>query len=272
MKKRISSLIFVFVLIFCAVMPAFADDTVGFSDEYYRLSDGAGLLTEDEDKNLLDKLDEISARQKMDIVIVTSEDLGGRSTSTEYADDIYDDCNFGYGEERDGVLLLVSMADRDWAISTCGYARTTVFTDDGIDYIGEQIKPYLSDGKYADAFNTFAELCDDFITQAKNGKSFDKSNLPREPLSLIWIPVSIAAGVISALIIVGIMKGKLKTVRFRTDANSYVKKDSLNISDSSDLFLYHTVTRTERPKDDNPETGSHTSSSGTTHGGGSGKF
>ena len=27
----------------------------------------------------------------------------------EYADDLYDYCQFGYGENRDGVLLVVSI-------------------------------------------------------------------------------------------------------------------------------------------------------------------
>lgn len=269
MKKRITVLLFALVLCLCTTVPAFAAD--GFADEYYRLSDDAGLLSESENENILNELDEISVRQKMDIVIVTSEDLEGRSTATEYADDIYDDCNFGYGENHDGVLLLISMEDRDWAISTCGYG-ITVFNDAGIDYIGEQIKPFLSDGEYAEAFNTFAELCDDFISQARNDKPYSRTTLPRAPLSLIWIPVSIAAGVIIALITVGIMKSKLKTVRFQTAANSYVKKDSLNITNSNDLFLYHTVTRTEKPKDNDSGSSTHTSSSGTTHGGGSGKF
>lgn len=271
MKKRITALIFILIISICAATPALADDTDGFADEYYRLSDGASLLSETENEDILNKLDEISVRQKMDIVIITSEDLEGRSTATEYADDIYDICNFGYGENRDGILLLISMEDRDWAISTCGYG-ITVFNDAGIDYIGEQIKPFLSEGEYAEAFNTFAELCDDFISQANNDKPYSTSTLPRAPLSLIWIPISIAAGVIIALIVVGIMKSKLKTVRFQTAANSYVKKDSLDITNSSDLFLYNTVTRTEKPKDNDSGNSTHTSSSGTTHGGGSGKF
>jgi hypothetical protein len=42
------------------------------------------------------------------------------------------------GENRDGVLLLVSTGDRKWHISTCGYG-ITAFTDAGIQYLGEQM-------------------------------------------------------------------------------------------------------------------------------------
>ena len=65
----------------------------------------------------------------------------------------------------------------------------------------------------------------------------------------------------------------MKSVHSQAAANSYMKKDSLNVTESTDLFLYHNMTRTEKKKESSSEGSStHTSSSGTTHGGGSGKF
>ena len=269
MKKKLTALLFVLVLCLCMAIPAFAAD--GFADEYYRVNDLADLLTDREEEALLQKLDEISQRQRMDVTVVTVKDLDGYASAAEYADAVYEYCRYGYGAEKDGLLLLISMEDRDWAVSTCGYG-ITAFTDAGIDYISKQIKSDLSDGNYAAAFDTYASLCDEFITQARSGSPFDKGNLPREPLSIIWIPISIVIGVVPALIVVGSMKGKLKTVRAQAAANSYLKKDSLAISESSDLFLYHTVTRSKKEKNNGSGSSTHTSSSGTTHGGGSGKF
>lgn len=53
-----------------------------------------------------------------------------------------------------------------------------------------------------------------------------------------------------------------------------MKAGSMNITESRDMFLYDTVTRTAKPKDNDSGGGSstHTSSSGSTHGGGGGKF
>ena len=272
MEKKITAMIFAIVLCFCAPFSVFAADADGFSNEYYRLNDLAQLLSESEQEDLLKKLDEISVRQKMDVTVATSEGLDEYNTVSEYADALYEYCDFGYGKSKDGLLLLINIKDNDWYISTCGYG-ITAFTDAGIQYIGEQIKPDLSDGNFAAAFDKYADLCDEFITQARTGEPFDSANLPRKPLSLLWIPGSILIGVVLALIVVGIMKSKLKTVRFQAAANNYVKKDSLNITQSKDLFLYQTVTRTEKPKDDSSSGSStHTSSSGTTHGGGGGKF
>ncbi len=275
MKKKIIALVFALVfalvLCLCTAAPALAVQD-GFLNENVRVQDSAELLTESEESTLAAKLDEIRIRQKVDVVVVTTKTLNGQ-TPQAYADDYFDYNGFGYGENRDGVLLLISIEESDWYISTHGYA-ITAFTDAGIKYIGEQMQGELSNGDFSGAFDTFAGLSDEFITQAKEGNPYDTSNMPKEPLSLIWIPISIAIGVVLALIIVGCMKGKLKTVRSQAAANSYIKEGSLNITDSQDLFLYNNVTRTAKPKDNSSGGGSstHTSSSGSTHGGGGGKF
>ena len=271
MKNRVLALLFSLVLCFCMTVPAFAAQTDGFASEYERVQDLAGLLSDSEEAALLAKLNELSERQKMDIVVFTTKTLDGK-TPRDYADDIFDYGGFGYGENRDGALLLISTEDNDWYISTHGYG-IKAFTDAGIQYIGKQMKEYLSDGNFSAAFDKFVGVCDDFITQARTGSPYDSHNLPKEPLSLMWIPVAIIIGFMLSFITVGRMKGKLKTVRFRPEANSYMKADSMNITESRDMFLYNTVTRTAKPKNsDSGGSSTHTSSSGSTHGGGGGKF
>lgn len=236
-----------------------------------RLSDGAKLLSDSEAGSLLEKLDEISERQKVDVAVATvkgTEDL----TIEEFADLFYELSGFGFGTEKDGLLLLVDKDNGKLYISTSGYA-IEAFTDDGIDYIGKQISPLLTDGDFNGAFVKFADLCDDFITQARTGEPYTKANLPREPLSLVWIPLSLIIGFLIALIVVGNMKGKLKTVRAQNKADSYVKKDSMNVTDSRDLFLYRTLTKTKKANEQkSSESSTHESESGKTHGGGGGSF
>lgn len=155
MKKKVLTLLFSLVLCLCIATPAFAQ-TDGFASEYERVQDLAGLLSDNEEASLVTKLNELSERQKMDIIVLTTDALNGK-TPRDYADDIYDYSNFGYGESKDGALLLISVEDNDWYISTCGYG-ITVFTDAGIEYIGNQIKGELSDGNFAGAFDKFAYL------------------------------------------------------------------------------------------------------------------
>ena len=65
MKKKISVILFAFILCLSIVFPAFAAETDGFADEYYRVIDMSNLLTDNEETALNAKLDEISIRQQV---------------------------------------------------------------------------------------------------------------------------------------------------------------------------------------------------------------
>ena len=209
-------------------------------------------------------LSQISGRHGVDVVVVTVESIGGASPM-EYADDYYD--YNGYG--ADGILLLISMEDRDWWVSTTGFG-ITARTDAGLEYISDRFVPYLSDGEYAEGFRVFAELCDEFLTQARTGDPYDFYNLPKGPFEFgINLVIALALGLITALISTGVMKAKLKSVRQQAKADDYMIKGSMRLTQSRDIFLYTHLDRREKPKEGSS---THTSSSGSTHGGGGGKF
>ncbi len=193
-----------------------------------------------------------------------------------WSDDDYDYTETSYySVRRDGVLLLISTGDRKWHISTCGYG-ITAFTDAGIQYLGEQMTPFMADGDYAGAFRTFVQWSDTYIDAARAGHPYDVNNLPREPLSLMYLFLALGIGLVLAWVVVSVMKSQLRSVAFQENAASYVREGSMNLTNSRELFLYRDVHRTERPKEsssrDSGGSSTHTSSSGTTHGGGGGSF
>lgn len=253
--------------------------TTKAANDLIRITDWADLLSDSEEADLSDKLDEISERQRVDIVVVTVDSLEGLS-AMEYADDFYDYNDYGFGAEKDGILFLISMEERDWYISTSGYGITAV-TDAGREYMSEKFISCLRDGEYAEAFNIFAEQCDDYITQARTGTPYDEDNIPVEPFSPMGaFIIAVVVGFVISLIVTGIMRLSLHSVHSQPRANDYVKEGSLRLTRENELFLYRNVTRTEKPKE-NSSSGSsgssggsstHTSSSGRTHGGGGGKF
>lgn len=266
--KKIITLLLCFLLSCIMAVSAFAE-----SEHPARLVDDADLLTDVEENVLLTKLDEISERQKFDVVIVTVDSLDGKSPMA-YADDYYDYNGYGMGRNNDGVLLLISMEHRDWYITTIGYGITAV-TDAGREYMSEQFADDLSDGYYADAFAAFAGLCDEFVTQAKTGRPYDVGNLPKGPFRIILhLVIALIVGFMAALVVVTVMKSKMKSVRYQVGASEYTKAGSMMITESRDIFLYRTVDRQRKPESESSSGGSsaHTSSSGTSHGGGGGKF
>ena len=260
MKK--TALVLLLAIAFCVLClsPVFAASP--------RLVDDADLLSASEERELTALLNEISENQGMDIVIVTVDSLNGKSPRT-FADDYYD----YNGYAADGVLLLVAMDSRDWYISTSGYGITAL-TDAGIDYISDRFLDDLSAGNYMNAFRTYAELCDDFITEAKTNEPYDYGHMPRGAYPFMThLIISVLIGFLIAFIATAVMRSQLKSVRSKAGATDYVKDGSFRVTKANDFFLYRTVTRRARPKNDSSGGSStHRSSSGRSHGGGGGKF
>ncbi len=262
MRKRFLRLFCVVLLLFSISVPVSA-----WSDMPL-LVDDADLLSSSEEHDLLKTLQNISKNQQMDIVVVTTDSLRGQSPGN-FADDFYD----YNGYAKDGVLLLVSMESRDWYISTTGYGITAV-TDAGREYMADQFLDELSAGFYYEAFLTYANLCDEFIDQAKTGQPYDRGNLPKAPFPLgMMLVVSLAVGFVVALIVTGVMAAQLKSVHFESNAKNYVKAGSLHVTNAREMFLYRQVHRRAKPKQESSGgSRTHTSSSGRSHGGGGGKF
>lgn len=242
------------------------------ASEYLPLFDEPDLLTDAEETALITKLEGIAQQYQMEVVAAIFETIGDASPM-EYADDFYDYNGYGYGENRDGLILIVVMDTSDWWISTCGGA-ITAFTDAGISYIGDQIVPYMSDGDFNGAFQAFADQCSLFMAQAATGDPYDVHNLPKEPFNFgMALVIALVVGFIISKIYTGNLKGQLKSVQAQKAASGYVKEGSMNITNSRDFFLYRNVTKTAKETSSSDGGSStHTSSSGTTHGGGGGKF
>lgn len=273
--KKTKNIVVLFLILLLCMAPM---DFVSAAGDLPRLVDWADLLSDDEETELLNKLDEISERQQVDIVVLTIDSLGGESV-VSYADDFYDFKGYGYGAGHDGILFLISMEERDWYISTAGYGITAL-TDAGMGYMSEEFLPYLSDGEYAEAFSVFADLCDEYITQARKGVPYDTGNAPKEPFGFArHLAIDLPIAFVIALIVTVIMYGQLKTVHSQSGADGYVADGGLRLSRRNDLFLYRNVTRRERPKESSSGSShrsggssTHRSSSGRSHGGRGGKF
>ena len=264
MKKR---LLIIFSLILLLVSGISPDFKVYASGEY--VIDNGKLLSNSEEAQLRETLGVYSDKWDVDIVIVTEDSIGS-STPMAYADDYYD--NNGYG--KDGILLLVSMENRDWWISTSGSCIDT-FTDAGIDYIGKQITDNLSSGDYYKAFDKYADLCDDFLKQDSKGKPYDVGNMPDTLANKIArFFGSIVTAAIGAFATVFGLKSKNKSVRHVGNAKMYEVNDSLNLTTNKDRFLYTNVIKRRIESSSSGGGGSsvHTGSSGSSHGGGGGHF
>ena len=219
--------------------------------------DGADLLSDNQEASLNSTAAQIGEKHNCSVVIVTTSSLDGK-TAQQYADDYFDYHNY----KKDGILLLVAFNNttdpqlRAWAISTTGECIKT-FSESKQEKVIEDIKSDMSSLNWNSAFETY--LAD-----------LDRELSPH--VAWYWIPLSLLIGFGIALIIAFIIKSQLKSVKMQAGAKDYVRPGSMVVTASRDTFLYHTITRSAKPKNTSSGGGTHIGSSGTSHGGSSGTF
>ena len=251
--KKIFALILALVLCACICAPALAAE-----EKAPCLLDLAGLLTESEADALEAKLEAIADKFSVQVAVVTVPTCDGEDHGV-YAKQFYREGGYGLGQTKDGILLLIDMDEenRGWYIygkALGADAMTTTI----IESVGEDMTPDLKDGNYAAAFDIFVAKCEERIDIAINGEPFDAG------MSLI---ISLAIGIVLALIVTGIMKGKLKSVRAQLAAAKYVRDGSMNVTESYEMFLYRTVEQKKKP-----QSSSSSGSSSSRESGGGGSF
>ncbi len=250
MKKIVSLLL---VVILCATLAITV--CASEADEQF-IFDNADILADYDETLLHQKLSKISKTHQAQLIVMTIDSLDGENIDT-YLESTYDTLGFGYGQNHDGVLLLICMGTRQWRILSNGFAGEAI-NPDTIDKIGEAFTSDLTDGDYAKAIKTFANECDYYLDGYLNGFPFDFGR------ALVF---SVGIGLLIAMGITKGWKNQLKSVQKQSKANAYVKAGSMKITQTGDYFMYRNVTKTERPKSKSSSSSSRSGSSRSTGGG-----
>lgn len=259
MKKIFSWLLLVLILAF-SVLPVCA----GFQNP--SIVDNAGYLMESELSSLSQELDEIREKYDFDVAIYTESDMTS-DTALDSADDIYDYNGYGAGENDDGILLYICSDTREYHFTTHGKGLK-YFNSNGLKYLEDRVVAHLIENDYYKAFKTYINTADELLKMAEDGNPYNEKQYSIKYL----VGVILAALLIPLLIAYLFMQNKLKKMKtsvVNDYAANYIKPGSMNIQVSKDMFLYSRVTKTQKAKQNS---GSHTSSSGRTHGGRGGSF
>ena len=230
------------------------------------ITDKAFCLTDTEFTKLSSELDAIRKKYDFEVAIYTEVDMTSGSAEAS-ADDIYDYLGYGGGKNDDGIMLYISSAAREYHFTTHGKGLK-YFNANGLAYLESKVVPHLSENDYYEAFEEYIETTDELLQMAKDGKPYNEKQYSTKYLIGV-----VAVCLISPLLIAfWMMKNKLKKMKTAVGndyAANYIKPGSMRINTSRDLFLYSRITKTERAKS---SSGTHTSSSGRTHGGRGGSF
>lgn len=258
--------------------------------------DEADLLSDWEVSELESKAQALSESYGMDVVILTVWSLDGK-TSDYYAQDYYTENLYGQGSDYSGVMLLLSMEYRDWAIITCGDGNF-VLTDYGIESIFSDISGYLAQDAYYDAFDTWLDELVRYFEAYEDGEPIDGfggfydgpgSYNPIEGDDHIYYDepagfgdyvkaflIALVIGLVVAGITLLVMRGKMNTARQQHGAASYLCQGTYDLHRHQDIFLYSQVSKVRRSNESSGGGGGgstvRSGGGGRSFGGGGGKF
>jgi len=243
MKKILTSLLLIIFL--TTVLSA-----VAFAANIDFVTDFTGSLTENQKGRLNERAERISAQYRCDVAIIIVNNMEGYSNAELYAEDFFTWNSFGYGSDSSGVMLLLSLEERnggrDFALIAKGFGNTA-FTDYGKEVIERQILPHLRGNRFNEAFTIFLDKAEEFLSMARDGTPFDRHTDPNaEGTSiLIKLAVVIFIPLIVAFLICSVWKSQMKTARVAATACNYIPPGGFQLTGSADTFLYRTVTRTK---------------------------
>ena len=248
-----------------------------------RVVDLAGVIDSARLSRLNELADQVSEKYQCDVAAAVVPSLGGKYI-VDYADDFFIYNGYGMGADRDGILLVVSVGDREYAEATHGYG-ITAFTDYGLtNYLEPRFVGSLSSGDWAGAVERYINASGELLEQARNGKPYDYYEPERVQKSFKDVApgaalISAIVGFFSGGIPTAAMKSKMKSVEKNYGAANYAR-GGLNLRISDDRFLYANVSKTPIPRQTEHHSSgghgggstTHISSSGHTFGGSHGKF
>lgn len=277
--------LFISLALACAVLvpgsPFAADTALAAEGDWMsseaqlaHVTDAADILTDGEEGALETQAQLIEDQYGFGAYIVTVDDYLDFTNTTVFdaAMTIYRDYSLGVGDGKDGLLLLLSMNDRDYSLVTYGDTGNYAFNDEGRELMTDFFLDDFANDDWSTGFEDYLTWTAAYLDAAAEGEPYSDDNIPMSRSdALFTLALYIAAIILIPLVVMFIaVRGKdakMKTVAAATEASHYVSS-SLNLTRSNDTFTHVTETAVLIPKNnDGPSTSRSGGFSGT-----SGKF
>lgn len=242
MKRKYSLFLTLALFLCCLIGLGLSTNLTAATTMHEFLYDDADILDDREEADVRSTLEKYSKSNKIDIVIITTNDTNGVSCAA-FGNTFMERST----EAKDYVVMVVSMEvnNRYLNVNSVGKCEKYI-SSKRCTAISETIKPYMKQGEYKLAFEKYAHEVDYYMHH--------KYSLKR---ILIELVIGIVIGLISIAIMVGNASGK-KT----TNCNTYLDASNSRVLAKRDRYIRTTVSKHKIEKS------SSSSSSGGGGGGG----
>lgn len=275
MKKR-----FVLAMILCiALCLAFGGAALASSsgDSLSYVSDTVGLLSLEEQQELETTAAQLAERYGCGVYVIIVDDYTDYTNGSieDFSEAMYDYYGLGLGDDRNCLILSLSMSERDYDLDAHGSIGNYAFTDYGKEQLAQEFIDDFRYDNWFDGFRDYMSTAGQYLEVAENGTPVDEYSDGGEidPAVSTGVNILLIVGVpcLISLAVCGIFAAQMKTARRQTGARGYISHGGVDMRVTQDQFLYHTVTRQPIPQNDNNSGGGTTvNSAGHSHS--SGKF
>ncbi|MCF0141917.1 MAG: TPM domain-containing protein, partial [Parasporobacterium sp.] len=187
--------------------------------------DQADILSADEEASLTEDADALTEKHNTDFYIVVVDDMnnynGNRSVET-LAEELRAGYKMGYSHDKNMIMILMSMADRDYDLFTFGDRANEACNQYGRGYLEDCFLDNFKKNDWAGGFEDFLDGCDYLLKRDSEGNTYNKDSENAGLKIAIRIIVGLLLGFILAKIISNIVRKKMKTAQKKTEANAYL--------------------------------------------------
>lgn len=255
MKKLLSLLTIALALILITT-PTLADEKQTY------IIDAAHILNDDAKGVINTHLEKVSDKQNTNTYAVIVYSIYDEDIN-DYASQLLEEYLEPLEKNKEGVLLLIVLDSRNYALVTDEYAGQVV-DKAALEAITTAIVPPLSEDNYVEAFKQYGDEVEKAYKNKDKSPNKEVTTLPKkakELFSLVRLGGSLVVGSLIALFMASRSKAQLKTIRTKQSAESYLTKSDIKKDDNSDLLLYEKTTKKPKEKKE-PKKGEKASTKG----------
>lgn len=230
--------------------------------EMVHVTDEANVLTDRERARLQQMAEELYQKTGFDVILHTTNN-SQRKTPFDYSMDYYHSFR-NPDKYPNGALFSILFDIRDYYEAARG-SGISLLSEQGEGKLQSVVQSKLSDDDYYDALSNYVRYVRRIL-------------IPPTPMerAIELFPYLLAGGMVIGLFYAFFLRSQIKTPKYRYDAQNYVLRNSLDLTDARDIYLYQTTTRTKIESSGGGSGGSRSHSSGsrggTSYGGRGGKF
>ncbi len=244
MRKRRIICLFLTALLFLMLCTAASAADAG--DQLGYVTDAAGYLSESETAELEELARQISEKHSCGVYIVVLNDYEEYSRHIETcAEELYQYFHMGWGEDHDGVLLIMSMKQREYDIAAYGDFGNYAFTDYGKEYLSQSFLDNFRRDDWYGGFRDYLNTAENMLASAREGEPLDLVIEEREPVemsSAAKLLFAVLPSSAAAFLVCGRDKRKMKTAVSKRTAEEYVIPGSVHLYLERDQFINRTRT------------------------------